>query len=133
MREGSYILVLALPPVLGPGSLALRRPLPLATGPEESARLRRVGERFVCVDLASESLVQCRHFDSSPKQSLNLSSLCLSARAGKSPRRVRPVCGNSWENSWEKQAVQAGIGIHVTYFGLTDAAAPQSPRCPPNH
>lgn len=56
--EVSYILVLAALPVLEPGSLALRRPLPLDTLPEEMARLWRVGEGFVCVDLAGESLIE---------------------------------------------------------------------------
>lgn len=57
----SYILVLAVPAVLvlEPGSLlALRRPLPLGSLPEEVARLRRVGEGIIRVDLAGESLIQ---------------------------------------------------------------------------
>ena len=63
----SYVLVLAVPAdvMLKPGSLVLRRPLPAATLPEEMARLRRVGEGFVCVDLAGEPLIQRRHVKSS--------------------------------------------------------------------
>lgn len=60
-KVDSYILVLAVPAVLvlEPGSLlALRRPLPLGSLPEEVARLRRVGEGVVRVDLAGESLIQ---------------------------------------------------------------------------
>lgn len=60
-KVDSYILVLAVPAVLvlESGSLlALRRPLPLSSLPEEVARLRRVGEGIIRVDLAGESLIQ---------------------------------------------------------------------------
>lgn len=48
--------------MLTPGSQALRRPLPLDTLAEEMARLWRVGEGIVSVDLAGESLIERRHF-----------------------------------------------------------------------
>lgn len=64
----SYVLVLAALPVLEPGSLALCRPLHLDTLPEEMTRLWRVGEGFVGVDLAGESLIQGRHYHTQRKE-----------------------------------------------------------------
>ena len=56
----SYILVLAVLAAvrLKPGPRALRRPLRLASLPEQMTRLRRVREGFVGLDLARESLIQ---------------------------------------------------------------------------
>lgn len=108
--------------MLKPGSLALRRPLPLDSMPEEAARLRGVGEGTVCVDLAGESLIQRRHFHHFSKKTNNLARLCSrSIHATKSPSQRRSV-SNGWGDpirrcsSSGERTGKAVFGIHITYF-----------------
>lgn len=126
--EESYILVLAVPTVrmLEPGSQALRRPLPLDTLPEEMARLWRVGEGVVCVDLAGESLIQWRHFGylSTIKEKRKSNKLAKRARKKSKLEEVSGWCdsigrcsGGGWKGKITPELV---FRIHITYF---------QPRC----
>ena len=140
-KVDSYILVLAVPAVLvlEPGSLlALRRPLPLGSLPEEVARLRRVGEGVVRVDLAGESLIQWRHVGLFVPQEEWWTSQSINAKkrkkekGGKSPQSV----SNGWCNSIssvgkekkkKKKSLRAVFRIHITYF--LSLAGRRSHRC----
>lgn len=142
----SYILVLAVLSIPKQGSLALHRPLSLDTLPEEMARFWRVREGFVCVDLAGESLIQGRHFDSLSKKKQKKRRTwrvsVLNQYMQQKKKRVQVTGGQRGMAEvirlddvlvqFRKKSLQAVFRIHCTYFqaqwsGLTDAAATRFP------